>query len=322
MEVSAMFLPGSTTTHIESGEKGFSKIDMLIKATGGLNLSQVCAVTGLEGTTIQNWVKRGWVANPFGKKYDEVHIARILIINALKECVKLEHISQLMNYVNGSPEYSNNPSVAGRGGIIKESELFNYLCDALERLGQVDDLPRGGVESVVVEVTKNYIESKPGALERIRRALTVMIYACVCTNVKRRTEAMIGQILNELGASNTEKRAASYSDGISRAEPASRAGEAEPRKTVSQALREWDLQSMESIIAEYESEGAVSGAPAGEGSGDDQGTKGKPGGADGVKTENASAADANASSGGGMDGKANAKGTENQSYRPIYFRKG
>ena len=184
-------LPGTTTTYFEKGQKGFAKVDMLIKATGGLNLSQVCSVTGLEGSTIQNWVKRGWVANPRGKKYDEVHIARILIINALKECIKLEHIALLMRYVNGLTEDRSDD-------IIRESELFNYLCDALEMLGQEDDLSRSGVAAIVQVVIREYTGPTPDARERIRKALTIMIFACVCTDVKRRTEAMMGHVLKEM----------------------------------------------------------------------------------------------------------------------------
>ena len=181
-------LPGAALTYDDSGEKGFSKIEMLISATGGLSLSQVCAVTGLEGSTIQNWVKRGWVPNPRGKKYDDIHVARILIINALKECIKLEHISLLMKYVNEAPADSSDENV-------KESDLFNFLCDALEILGQADDRANGGVESVVETVIQDHRDAP--FYEKIRKALAVMIYACVCTDVKRRTEAMMTEILTE-----------------------------------------------------------------------------------------------------------------------------
>ena len=177
-------LPGTAMAYTDSGQKGFEAIEMLISATGGLSLSQVCAVTGLEGSTIQNWVKRGWVAHPRGKKYDDVHIARILIINALKECIKLEHIALLMRYTN--PEGDDT---------ISESELFNFLCEALEAMGQSDGLSGGGVETVVEEVVK---DCEPEAVrERVSKALAVMIYACVCTDVKRRTEAMMDKILCE-----------------------------------------------------------------------------------------------------------------------------
>jgi len=170
--------------YIGADGKGFSKIQMLLDATGGLSLSQVCAVTGLEGSTIQNWVKRGWVEHPKGKRYEEVHIARILIINALKECIKLEHISLLMSFVRGNDKIENS---------VKESVLFNYLCQALGVMGK-----SSGVEAAVDEVLKDYKGSSLQAETRLRKALSLMMYACVCTDVKRRTETMMKQILHEI----------------------------------------------------------------------------------------------------------------------------
>lgn len=249
-------LPGTAMTYFDRGEKGFSKIEMLLDATGGLSLSQVCAVTGLEGSTIQNWVKRGWVSHPKGKKYEEVHIARILIINALKECIKLEHIALLMNYVNGITGDSSDD-------IIKESELYNFLCDALARMGQANDHSRGGVESVVETIIKDYSGPKPDSFIRIRKALAVMIFACVCTDVKRRTEAMMEQILSDLqhpenivleAAEIKTEKEKEISAGVSEV-PSEEADEnAISHKTVSQALREWDISSVERIILDHNEE--------------------------------------------------------------------
>ena len=250
-------LPGTAQTRISQGEKGFAKIAMLLEATGGLNLSQVCSVTGLEGSTIQNWVKRGWVAHPKGKKYEEKHIARILIINALKECIKLEHIAQLMIYVNGEHDDLD-------GGMVKESDLYNFLCDALPKLGKVDDLSRGGVESVVENVIRDYKGPTPDAHIKIRKALTLMIYACVCTDVKRRTETMMDQVLYELEHPESEEAENPVTEYISEPIPETAESEVaasdietdktasneENKKTIAQALREWDLTRVESIINE------------------------------------------------------------------------
>jgi len=236
-------------------DKGFARIEMLLEATGGLSLSQVCAVTGLEGSTIQNWVKRGWVEHPVGKKYEEIHIARILIINALKECIKLEHIAQLMSYVNGK-------SQDGSEAIIKESTLYNYLCEALRQSGQTDDHSKSGVETVINNVIKDYSDPNPDSRIRIRKALTLMIFACVCTDVKRRVEAMMGQILVDL---ENPKPAAAIAAPVKLPKleliPESKPVEEPPeevlediietRKTVSQALREWDISSVERIIIDH-----------------------------------------------------------------------
>jgi len=232
-------------------DKGFAKIEMLLEATGGLSLSQVCAVTGLEGSTIQNWVKRGWVEHPIGKRYEEVHIARIMIINALKECIKLEHIAQLMSYVNGK-------SQDGSEAIIKESTLYNYLCEALKQSGQTDDHSKSGVETVINNVIKDYSDPNPDSRIRIRKALTLMIFACVCTDVKRRVEAMMGQILMELDKPKPEAplpKMELVPEIVLEPEPVEVLEDIiETRKTVSQALREWDISSVERIIIDHDEE--------------------------------------------------------------------
>ena len=247
-EVKEKLLPGTATAFVEQGAKGFSKIEMLLEATGGLSLSQVCAVTGLEGSTIQNWVKRGWVAHPKGKKYKEVHIARILIINALKDCIKLEHIALLMTFVNGTAEKKSD-------GIIRESELYNYLCTSLQLLGQANDQSRGGVESIVEIIIKDYSGPKPDSRARIRKALTIMIYACVCTDVKRRTEAMMTQVLYELeNPESIEKEKTEAESQITQAQAPVAVISEETRKTVSQAIREWDLSRVEDVLNEVSRE--------------------------------------------------------------------
>ena len=68
---------------------------------GGLSLSQITEMTGLGVSAVQNWVKRGWVPAPVGKRYGEHQVARILLINMLRPVMKLESIALLLAYVNG-----------------------------------------------------------------------------------------------------------------------------------------------------------------------------------------------------------------------------
>jgi DNA-binding transcriptional MerR regulator len=262
-----------TKSDADQDDKGFSRIAALLDTMGSITLSQVCTVTGIEATTIQNWIKRGWVANPVGKKYEERHIARILIINALKECFKLEQIASLMNYVNNKTKDSNEES------YIKESELYSFLRRSLQMLGQVDDLSRSGVEAIVDKVIALYESPNIDAHMRIRKALTVMIYACVCTDVKRGTEEMMRQILSEYedasdpteelkeaSISQTKEKVAETivepsvsapSVELSAPLPEATQDEIEPpvveaRKTIAQALREWEQYSVAEDIADSE----------------------------------------------------------------------
>ena len=251
------FIPDSAAGKTDHLEQGFEKIEALLETMGNITLSQVCTVTGLEPTTIQNWIKRGWVANPVGKKYEERHIARILIIDALKECFKLEQIASLMNYVNNCAKGSSSEM------YIKESELYSFLKQALQMLGQVDDLSRSGVEAIVDKVIALYDSPNIDAHMRIRKALTVMIYACVCTNVKRGTEAMMQQILDEYensdsltvepddvsAADKTKKEITKEQDDkpeevaqspVSPEPAVQEEPVVEARKTIAQALREWE----------------------------------------------------------------------------------
>ena len=51
----------------------FEAIRPAFVVTGGLMLSQVVEMTGLGSSTIQNWIKRGWIMSPVDKKYSERH---------------------------------------------------------------------------------------------------------------------------------------------------------------------------------------------------------------------------------------------------------
>ena len=105
----------------QARESAFSVISPVLEATGGLTLSQLSKLTGLEGTTIQNWIKRGWVSATRGKKYSEKQVLRILIINMLRRAMKLEDIAALMRYVNGDVEDTSDD-------IIADILLYNILC--------------------------------------------------------------------------------------------------------------------------------------------------------------------------------------------------
>ncbi len=57
---------------------------------GGIQLGQVCAITGLEPHTVQNWVKRGFLSPPVKKHYDQEQLCRIITINMLRPALSLE----------------------------------------------------------------------------------------------------------------------------------------------------------------------------------------------------------------------------------------
>lgn len=144
----------------------FAAFRPMLEATGGMTLGQVVAITGLEAGTIQNWIKRGYVARPVEKKYRERQLARILIIASLRDCMQLERIGELMESVNGSTEDESDD-------IISESTLYDALCRVMRSL-EGADLKTDRVRACVRAATADFRPPDQAAKERVEDALTVM----------------------------------------------------------------------------------------------------------------------------------------------------
>lgn len=172
-------IPG-TSFPLSENDGMFERFVPLIKATNGLTLSQVCAITSLEPSTIQNWVKRGFVANPVNKKYHERQLARILLISSLRDAMKIDSIGELMALVNGS---ANDES----DDIISEERMYDYFCEAVAKTDKeapsLEEIP-----SLVKQTIKDYSEPVEGAGKRLSDALCVMVYAFSSSVYKKQAD--------------------------------------------------------------------------------------------------------------------------------------
>lgn len=171
----------------------FERILPAFSAAGGMMLSQVVELTGVEGSTIQNWVKRGWVAAPKGKKYGERQIARILIFSLLRSSLQLESIAKLMGYVNGDVEDKNDD-------IIGESELYILISKGIKTLEAEMVLAPGRISEVVDEVAAGYEGPTSEAKLKLKRALGVMLPAYLSSMLKASAEDALQEMLREQGA--------------------------------------------------------------------------------------------------------------------------
>ena len=105
-------IPGTVLTASIAEAEHVSEQFQAMFLAGGMVLSQVSAITGLEGYVIQNWVKRKFVSSPVKKLYSKEQFARIVIINMLRESLgstevfkktyqsikKSEYIALFFNY--------------------------------------------------------------------------------------------------------------------------------------------------------------------------------------------------------------------------------
>ena len=155
---------------IRQGQAFDSLIAPILSATGGVTLSQLARFTGLEGSTIQNWIKRGWVASNKNKKYTEKQVARILLINVLRAAMKLEDIVKLMQYINGEVEDESDD-------ILHDKDLFDLLCSAVLKLDDSEGIRIDGEN--VMKISDSMISEEFTGLvrDKLQKALAIMLLA-------------------------------------------------------------------------------------------------------------------------------------------------
>ena len=137
------YIPGTIIPLTENVRaRPYDLIDAMLVVSGGLTLSQVSDITGLNGSTIQNWVKRGWVESPKQKRYGETSLCRIMIINMLRGAMRLEEIVRLMSFINGRVDDRSDD-------IIPDRELFTLLCAILTDCAGPTSFDMSRIDSVI-----------------------------------------------------------------------------------------------------------------------------------------------------------------------------
>lgn len=149
---------------------GLAFLDKIFYIQQGIMLAQIRDISGIDGSTLQNWVKRGWTGNAINKKYSKDQLSRILLINMMRQALQLEKIDYLLHFINGDIDSKDDD-------IIPESKLYDYVCkivDAVsgETVFDTDDLRR-----YIEALTVDHPEVFPGARQRLNRVLEIIITA-------------------------------------------------------------------------------------------------------------------------------------------------
>ena len=178
-------IPGTVLERQKMG--GVTGLDFLNKIffiSDGIMLAQIREIAGVDGSTLQNWLKRGWVVNPKNKMYDKEQLARILIINMLRDTMQLSDISFLLTYVNGETDRAEDD-------IISESRLYDYICRLVDRVTRIQILTQDSLTELVAECTADYEEKVSGARRRLNAALEIIIMSLYANVIKRRADQLI-----------------------------------------------------------------------------------------------------------------------------------
>lgn len=174
--------PGSTVPR--QGKTAEEFLSGLFFATKGIMLQQVREITGLDTPAIQNWIGRGWVQKPVEKRYSADHLARIMLINMLRPVAKLEHIANILAFINGIAGDSSDD-------IIPEAALYIYVCDILDEVDFETVLTEEVLEPVIEDRISDYAEPIPGAREKLIAGIKLIILYYAAAVVKVRADRML-----------------------------------------------------------------------------------------------------------------------------------
>lgn len=184
MNINNALIPGTVLSKAKTGGAvGSEFLNNIFYISDGIMLSYIREITGIDGTTLQNWVKRGWVLNPKNKLYSKEQLARILIINMVRDTMQLSKITELLTYINGNLEDSSDD-------IVTESALYDYLCRAIA-LSSETDTP---LDDVIANVTDGYIERFANSAKRLRKAIKIILLSYIASAYKNLADTEMKEV--------------------------------------------------------------------------------------------------------------------------------
>ncbi len=182
----ATIFPG-TKIEVTVLQKGASKqLFDGVFAAGGITLSQISVMTGLEPHVIQNWVKRGFLTSPVKRLYSRDQFARIIIINMLREALQIDKICGLLHVIGGE---LNDPD----DDLISDEELYHRYVEMLSD-DSIDILSEASVMKAAEKVSEGFAEPTAGGKMKLCRLLKVMFYAHFASRLRDKA----GEILATL----------------------------------------------------------------------------------------------------------------------------
>ena len=179
-------IPGTILKRKQMGDvTGLEFLSKIFYITDGIMLNQIRGISGIDGSTLQNWTKRGWVENSRLKRYDIDQLAHILIINMLRSCMRLDRISFIIKYINGDAKDSGDK-------IIRDSELYDYICKILDKMVGYS----GTLQDCISDVTGAYNEKVCGARRRLNTAMEIILTAYYASLIKQHADDMLESLYN------------------------------------------------------------------------------------------------------------------------------
>lgn len=182
-------VPGTILKRAEMGNvAGLEFLSKIFYISDGVMIAEIRRISGLDTSTLQNWVKRGWLENSKLKRYSMDAVAHILIINMLRSCMQLDRIAFLVRYINGNVNDRSDDIISG-------SQLYDYICRILDKMTLQDISSSAGVRECIEAETADYEEKVTGARKRLRKGLEIIVIAYYATLLKRRSDLLLDDLM-------------------------------------------------------------------------------------------------------------------------------
>jgi len=116
-------------------------------------------------------------------------LARILIINMLRDSMQLEKIDHLLKYINGKIKNEED-------NIIPESKLYGYICSIVDKITDSDtENSEDDLRKYITDCTSDYDEVVSGARKRLNKSLEVIVTAYYATLLKKHSNKLFDNIM-------------------------------------------------------------------------------------------------------------------------------
>ena len=178
--------PGTTIEISELTKDSSRQLFRGIFAAGGITLSQVSIMTGCEPYLIQNWVKRGFVSSPVKKFYSKEQFARIVIINMLRETMRIESVCELIRVISGDPKDKSDD-------LISDDELYHKYVDMISE-ANINPSDEKSVLQLSEDAALGFADNFPTKKAQLTKILQAMLYAHLSAQMKKRADEIISSL--------------------------------------------------------------------------------------------------------------------------------
>jgi hypothetical protein len=185
-------LPGTNIQmDLQGGQDYRRTLNAVFAITGGIYLSQLADMVGVPGATLQNWIKRGFVANPVNKRYTRRQTCRIILIALLRHILPLEDIAALLSSINHNLADEQDD-------LIDDSDLYLYFCDVVLNLPVSGYFDQAVLSERVSAVARSFADANPevspGNLDLLQQVLQTMVLAYGAWQLRDQATGLLAQI--------------------------------------------------------------------------------------------------------------------------------